>query len=469
MKHFTLALITLAAISSSAFSQPLHVEWRHSCLAPEWIGTEIVSVQALADGGCVATGRCCFYLYHGLYHGLYVTRLDSAGNELWERSYWTPYAGFPSWYAQACGISAAPDGGFIVACEISDPGYSEHAALLRLNENGDSLWAGRYSGSFSDCRAVVPTADHSFIACGTAPYPLFKIDSSGTLVWSFSSVVLFSDVKIAPDGSVFATGKDDSGICLFHCSATGDSIWLRNFGWSSLDMAKALQILPSGNLVIAGTTANAGAGGTDAFLICADSTGQSLWQHTYGTTADEFGASVAVTLDGGLLLAGFHHDVSVSAYEGYLVRTDELGDTLWTMLIPDSTNYLVFKSISSTRDSGYFVGGIRESEGVVLKLSHEALAADPRSIPHPSSVRLSSFPNPFNPATTISFSLPSASRTRLAVFDILGREIAVLTDKLYPAGVHQLIFDSASLPSGIYFARIQSGDLIATHKLLLLK
>jgi hypothetical protein len=82
---------------------------------------------------------------------------------------------------------------------------------------------------------------------------------------------------------------------------------------------------------------------------------------------------------------------------------------------------------------------------------------------------LSAFPNPFNPSTTISFSLPREARARIAVFDILGREVTVLADNVFTAGEHRLMFDGSSLPSGLYFARLESGSMQATHKLLLLK
>jgi len=87
----------------------------------------------------------------------------------------------------------------------------------------------------------------------------------------------------------------------------------------------------------------------------------------------------------------------------------------------------------------------------------------------PESPSLLAFPNPFNPTTTLSFSLPHEARTRIAVFDLLGREVAVLADEMFTAGEHRVMFNGSALPSGLYFARLQSGDLAATHKLLLLK
>ncbi|MBU0510057.1 T9SS type A sorting domain-containing protein [bacterium] len=78
-------------------------------------------------------------------------------------------------------------------------------------------------------------------------------------------------------------------------------------------------------------------------------------------------------------------------------------------------------------------------------------------------------PNPFNPYTTISFALPHPAHARLTVYDVLGREVRVLANDNFAPGEHRLRFDGSDLPSGIYFARLQSGEFVATQKLLLLK
>jgi len=79
------------------------------------------------------------------------------------------------------------------------------------------------------------------------------------------------------------------------------------------------------------------------------------------------------------------------------------------------------------------------------------------------------YPNPFNPSTTIKFELPKASHVTLTVYDILGREVAVLVNERRNAGVYEVKFDGSNLASGVYFYRIQAGDYVFTKKLLLMK
>jgi len=80
------------------------------------------------------------------------------------------------------------------------------------------------------------------------------------------------------------------------------------------------------------------------------------------------------------------------------------------------------------------------------------------------------FPNPFNPSTQIKFGILHSSDVELKVFDLLGREVAILIDnELYSAGTYVVNFDAGNLASGIYIYRLTSGNNIVSKKMQLLK
>jgi len=79
------------------------------------------------------------------------------------------------------------------------------------------------------------------------------------------------------------------------------------------------------------------------------------------------------------------------------------------------------------------------------------------------------FPNPFNPSTTIEFSIAIAGQVSLKIFDMLGNEVEVPVDEDMNAGTYRITFNAIELPSGIYFCRLQSGEFTATKKLILIK
>lgn len=98
----------------------------------------------------------------------------------------------------------------------------------------------------------------------------------------------------------------------------------------------------------------------------------------------------------------------------------------------------------------------------------DVLGAD--AVPLPGALALEpNYPNPFNPATTLRYSLPATGHARLAVTDALGREVAVLADGVLNAGAHTARFDAAALPSGLYMARLVSGGATVTRGMLLAK
>lgn len=79
------------------------------------------------------------------------------------------------------------------------------------------------------------------------------------------------------------------------------------------------------------------------------------------------------------------------------------------------------------------------------------------------------FPNPFNPETSIRYSIPEQSHVTIKVFDILGREVTTLVDGEKNVGNYEVKFNSKKISSGIYFYRIQAGDFLSTKKMIVLK
>lgn len=77
------------------------------------------------------------------------------------------------------------------------------------------------------------------------------------------------------------------------------------------------------------------------------------------------------------------------------------------------------------------------------------------------------YPNPFTPSTTIAFQLGRAAFVSLKIFDVTGREMLTLVDGQLPVGEHERTVRASALASGVYFYRLQVGDLVASKKLLI--
>jgi hypothetical protein len=139
---------------------------------------------------------------------------------------------------------------------------------------------------------------------------------------------------------------------------------------------------------------------------------------------------------GGLLGAG---------YQGDNISMTSLGDTLWPVWMDNST-------------------GIYQIWTCPISISALGTAVEPSE--SPSTFQLyQNFPNPFNPITTIRFSVPGERRTSvsLRVYDLLGREVETLVHEVLAPGSYQRVFDAANLSSGMYFYRLTTPTTTAVR------
>jgi len=87
----------------------------------------------------------------------------------------------------------------------------------------------------------------------------------------------------------------------------------------------------------------------------------------------------------------------------------------------------------------------------------------------PNNVNLTNYPNPFNPTTTIDFSLPSNSKVELSVYNANGEQIKQLVNTELSSGAHSVTFDASNLNSGIYFYKLNTPENSTTKKMILVK
>jgi len=89
---------------------------------------------------------------------------------------------------------------------------------------------------------------------------------------------------------------------------------------------------------------------------------------------------------------------------------------------------------------------------------------------NPSEFKLyDNYPNPFNPSTTIRYSIPEASFTSIKIYAALGNEVASLVNESKSAGTYEVSFDASNLSSGIYYYSLQAGSFNKTKKMILMK
>jgi Secretion system C-terminal sorting domain len=126
------------------------------------------------------------------------------------------------------------------------------------------------------------------------------------------------------------------------------------------------------------------------------------------------------------------------------------------------TTFLISNSNSVNVGSYFLLDEITFSNSVGTGVSTEAQA------PVVFALR-QNYPDPFNPSTNISFSVPTTSFVTLSIFDALGREVSVVVSEVLPVGNYSRQWNAIGVPSGVYFYRLQTGSFTETRKLLLLR
>ncbi len=164
----------------------------------------------------------------------------------------------------------------------------------------------------------------------------------------------------------------------------------------------------------------------------------------------------------------------VISSEGIVLRNDIL-------LGPDNDNPKKDLAIALSNDKIRFVWSEARESGkgysIYSSISDKSIVTSIKEYEDEKVVQNfkleQNYPNPFNPTTVINFTIPSqlntASKTTLKVYDILGKVVVTLIDKVLASGSHKIEFNANDLASGVYFYRLQNGNFAQTKKMLLLK
>jgi len=221
-------------------------------------------------------------------------------------------------------VIQADDNGYYVAGSSGsfDPGFSNQILLIRINEFGNQLWKKTYGGELAEwAESMVESADGNLLISGYTE----TTDNS----YQFYAMKLTME---------------------------GDTIWTRQYGGPSWDLCYQSVALPDGGFALFGQTYSYGKGEGDFYLVRIDSEGDTIWTRTYGGDLDENGQSISLSDEGGFFLVGHTESFGSGKRDGYIIKTDASGDTVWTRTIGGQEDEHLYGSCV-TSDGGIVVVG----------------------------------------------------------------------------------------------------------------
>jgi hypothetical protein len=148
---------------------------------------------------------------------------------------------------------------------------------------------------------------------------------------------------------------------IFICEVSEAQITFQKiYGGMNYEVGNSVQQTSDGGYIIAGCTNSFGAGNNDVYLIKTDFNGDSLWTKTFGGTFSDEGNSVQQTSDGGYIIAGFTQSFSMGSSDAYLIKTNPIGNVMWTKTFGGTGEDKGY-SVQQTTDGGYIILGTSNS------------------------------------------------------------------------------------------------------------
>ena len=414
-----------------------------------YVGDDVIkSVRQTSDGGYIATGY--FENENSWSRVSWIFKTDELGDIVWSKTY-KKNNSTDTW---AEDVVESSDGDFILTGNQKNDGNKAHAMLRRYSADGEIIWHKTYTRSaYNEGISLIETSDGNIVFVGFSgtshgdyKHFIVKTDSEGNSLFKkrfgTNTQQSLNSVIEAPDGGYVATGYcnnyndlyivkfDTEGTMLWeHCLPADEDNF---YGW---DHGNDIIRAQSGGYYIVGTSSTypQSNGGDDIYLVKIDEVGDTLWTDFIGGIADDQGQAIVESDDGNLIIVG----------------------TTWSYTTYPDNNY----------DSGFYVFSYTPDH---------SLSTDKPEL-SPSNFYLgNAYPNPFNPQTKIKYSVPRESRVDLYIHDLSGKRIKTLFIGQRSTGSHIVNWDGKNnvgkpVSAGLYFYTLDTPSNRQTKKLMLIK
>lgn len=311
----------------------------------------------------------------------FLIRLDSLGDTLWTKFYHLTGQN-ASYYTQQ-----TKDGGFIMTGRVGQVNY-QGFYLAKTDSLGNLSWVKNYLQGASMPQYPYycqQTNDGGYVIGGVNEKNSFiKLDSAGSIVWDnllLDTNFTFETIKAGVqtnDGGFIFTGKTyyqvtNSDLLLIKADSSGDTVWTKTYGSSGYDIGSSIVQTADSGYIITGTY-------NDQYILVlkVDANGDTLWSRSYKDSLRNcFGNTIIQTQDGGYLIFAF----GGPDYRVYLIKIDSTGSMLWSKDFLSGYNFSLLLNLQQTADGGYVFVGRDTSNTLTFLIKTDGLG---NSICYPS-------------------------------------------------------------------------------------
>jgi len=421
------------------------------------------------DGNFVIGGTS---LVAGFGYGVFALKINDIGDTLWTA---TPLliSGHPY---EGLAITATIDGGTVIV------GSGDSTFMVKLNQTGDIVWLKFYQGYTTQCFDIMATPEGGFIACGrnfsfNSEGFVIKVNSSGQLEWqriysgfsgAFNSIDIDNGGGYVITGDVNMGGGDTTKTFILKINSNGDTLWqkkykINNRGAAAKKIIKQNQFYLIGGLTIDSLIHD------QIFFMKIDLNGNVILTKTYPTGIYNDYFNTISVINNNKYVISYERDSSSTLFlNAIAIITDSLGNISrknvftsephfrWGSLrtiIPLTSGDILFAGTAKLNPSGEIVVYAVRTDSLLNTPTYIGIANGSTIVPN-KFILYQNFPNPFNSSTDILYEIKQRSYVRIEIFDILGRRVKVIVDKLNEVGKFKVNLNLNEYSSGLYFLKL---------------
>ncbi len=429
-------------------------------------------VQQTFDGGFVV---CATSSVGG--NNVVVIKLDSTGTIEWAKTHY----GSGNDIAQH--IEQLPDSGYIVDV-LYDGFLNSKNWLIRLDINGDTLWTQKLSVGVGATNAYQLATNYNgnygltgYFTSTTSSIDAYLIVTNDSGVPQTSKIFPtnygsegYGISRTFQNNFIVTGAKADSfndNLYLFLTDSLGDTLWTKSYDNSQADIGNAVEQTSDGGFIVVGNTWNITFGKYNIYLIKAKSNGDTIWTKMFGGANEIGGNAVQQTKEGGYIVAGrIVNGIPLQA-DAYLLKTDSMGDTLWSRQYGGSSAQEA-SYVRQTKDGGYILcgsssainGGIYliKTDSMGLVQSGTGIA----DINNPFGFNI--YPNPCIGNFSINLKGINYKNSKVEIYNMYHQKIFSRPIKNINSTME---IDLRSEVSGIYLVVLKIGENVCSKKIII--